>query len=153
MSDNSTSRQDDTTGDGDTGITPGQVTFANTCGIAAAMLTGILIFYYCLIGTGHLPPPILGVVPIWTTAIIMLGAVKIAQWAASCAAERVLHVMDRRYTALLREGQRVADEALNKAQEAGQWQGIATAYRQDHTPGDASNVVNGSFGRRGGNAN
>lgn len=132
--------------------TPGYLVFANTCGLIGVMLSGILAFYYFLIGAGYLPQPVLGVIPIWTMTIIILGAVKIVQWAADAAANRVLHIVEHRFAALLKLVDRVSEDALHQAHESGQWKGIASELRRD-MPGDTTNVVNGGFGRRGGNAN
>jgi hypothetical protein len=67
---------------------PPYVATANRCAIAASMLAAALGTYYALVALGWARQAPMGLLPIWTAAIIILAMVKVQQVMADGAARQ-----------------------------------------------------------------
>ncbi|MEV1315478.1 hypothetical protein AB0J14_05255 [Micromonospora arborensis] len=90
--------------------TPAYVTAANACGVAAVVLLALFGFYLALFTVGELSEPPLGVTPLWTGLVGILGTVKAAQWVCDRSGDRTRRLIEDRFAAI--------DERLAAASEA-----------------------------------
>jgi len=127
--------------------TPAYVKIANVCGVASIVGLGMFALYFAFYASGYLPTPTIGVTPVLTTTIGILGMVKAAQWVADRSGDRTRTVIEDRLAALDEKLDQVSEAALSRAEESGRFKGIAATLR-DAQQGDTGEIITMSGRRR-----
>ncbi|MFG2046017.1 hypothetical protein ACGFIW_01135 [Micromonospora sp. NPDC048935] len=127
--------------------TPVYVTVANVCGVVAVVLLALFGFYFALYTSGELPTPTIGVTPLWTGLIGILGTVKAAQWVCDRSGDRTRCLIEERLAAVDAKLDLVSESALARAEESGRFKGIAATLR-DAQQGDTGDLIQFSGRRR-----
>lgn len=123
------------------------VTVANICGVAAIVLLALFGFYFTLYTTGELPTPTIGVTPLWTGLIGVLGTVKACQWVCDRSGDRTRCLLEKRLAAVDAKLDQVSESALARAEDSGRFKGIAATLREAHQ-GDTGEIITMNGRRR-----
>lgn len=116
------------------------VTVANICGVAAIVLLAMFGFYFVLYTSGELPTPTIGVTPLWTAFVGVLGTIKAAQWVCDRSGDRTRCLLEARLAEVDRKLDQVSESALARAEESGRFKGIAATLREAQQ-GDTGEII------------
>lgn len=106
---------------------------ANRCAFIASILGSLLLGYYALVAAGELAEAPVGFVPVWSTTIIVLAAVKITHWAVGHEARR-----NRVEIAELRVAVEALADKVVEAKNQAWFAGYAQCARDLNNPGGGS---------------